>query len=65
METILFTIGYTLTLKDGSFMSTKTSVAATNKEIAGIKLELWLKTQKPEFDKIEFNSIESGYNVII
>lgn len=65
METILFAIGYTLTLKDGSFSETKTYVAATNREIAAIKLELWRKTQKPEFDKIEFNSIESGYNIII
>ena len=67
MEVILFMIGYTLTLKDGTFMSTKTPVAATNREIAVIKLEMWLKSQKLEFDKIELNSVGRDYalNIII
>lgn len=65
METMQFKVEYKLTLKDGSFLETTTYVAAKGRDIALSKLKIWRETQKPEFDKIEFFSIDQVYNVVV
>ena len=65
METKQFKIDYRLTLKDGSFLETSTFVAAKDRDFALSKLKIWRKTQKPEFDKIEFFSIDRVYDVVV
>jgi hypothetical protein len=64
MESILFSIQYRLTLKDGSFLETKTLVSALSEAQATTKLENWRKTKNPGFTNIEYLYIINGSLVI-
>lgn len=65
METKLFEIHYRLTLADGSFLETRTLVAAKDRHQAASKLEAYRKLKTPDYTKIEYYSAEERQEVII
>ena len=65
METRLFDIEYTLILLDGNYMTTSRYVAAKTIEAALVKLDVWNRSQKPKFHKIEVNNVRKLYDTIV
>jgi len=65
METELFAIEYKLTLKDNSYMQTRSYVTAKNEETALVKLRIFREMQALEFKNLEYLKIDRLYSVIV